>query len=98
MQTISKLLIRNHFTPQKPVYRAQERSESRIADWLENEYPTIKERAKKEGADIHWGDEMGVLSTHVFGSSYGIKNKTPVVTGLLTKYSPWQKVVLLKNL
>ena len=44
----------------------------RIEDWLQNEYPKIKERAKKEQADIHWGDEMGVRSTHVFGRSYGI--------------------------
>ena len=34
----------------------------RIEDWLQNEYPKIKERAKKEQADIDWGDEMGVRS------------------------------------
>ena len=51
----------------------------RIEDWLQNEYAKIKERAKKEQADIHWGNEMGVRSTHVFGRSYGIKNNTPVV-------------------
>ena len=87
LQTISKLLIKNNFTPQKPVYRAKERSESRIADWLEEEYPKIKKRAKKEGADIHWGDEMGVRSTHVFARSYGIKNKTPVVKKTTKRFS-----------
>ena len=87
LQTISKLLIGNNITPQKPVYRTKERSESRIADWLENEYPKIKERAKKEDADIHWGDEMGVRSTHVFGRSYGIKNKTPVVKKTTKRFS-----------
>lgn len=79
LPTISKLLNKNNLTPQKPIYRATQRNEVRIADWLQNEYPKIKERAKKEQADIHWGDEMGVRSTHVFGRSYGVKNKTPVV-------------------
>ena len=79
LPTISKLLNGNNLTPQKPIYRATQRNEVRIEDWLQNEYPKIKERAKKEQADIHWGDEMGVRSTHVFGRSYGIKNNTPVV-------------------
>jgi transposase len=79
LQTISKLLKGSNLTPQKPVYRATQRNEGVIKDWLVNVYPKIKERAKKEEADIHWGDEMGVRSTHVFGRSYGIKNKTPVV-------------------
>ena len=87
MQTISKLLIRNNFTPQKPIYRAKERNEDIITDWLEKEYPKIKERAKKEGADIHWGDEMGVRSTHVFGRSYGIKNNTPIVKKTTKRFS-----------
>ena len=39
----------------------------------------MRQNPKKEQADIHWGDEMGVRSTHVFGRSYGVKNKTPVV-------------------
>jgi len=87
LQTISKLLIRNNFTPQKPIYRAKERNEDIITDWLEKEYPKIKERAKKEGADIHWGDEMGVRSTHVFGRSYGIKNNTPIVKKTTKRFS-----------
>ena len=78
-QTISKLLNKNNLSPQKPIYRSSERNEGKIADWLQNEYQKIKERAKKESAAIHWGDEMGVRSTHVFGRSYGVKNKTPVV-------------------
>ena len=86
MQAINKLLIRNNFTLQRPVYRTNKRSESRIVDWLENEYPKIKERAKR-GYRHTLGDEMGVRSTHAFGRSYGIKNKTPVVKKTTKRFS-----------
>jgi transposase len=79
LPSISKLLKADNLTPQKPIYRATQRNEVKIREWLSSEYPKIKERAKNEQADIHWGDEMGIRSTHVFGRSYGVKNKTPIV-------------------
>ena len=35
--------------------------------------------AKREGATIYWGDEMGLRSAHIAGTSYGLIGKTPVV-------------------
>lgn len=87
LPTASKLLNGNNLTSQKPIYRATQRNEVRIENWLQNEYTKIKERAKKEQADIHWGDEMGVRSTDVFGRSYGIKNNTPVVNKTTKRFS-----------
>ena len=49
--------------------------------WLEEEYPAIREQAKAEKAQIHWGDEMGMRSDHQAGRSYGRRGKTPVVRG-----------------
>ena len=55
LPTISKLLNGNNLTPQKPIYRATQRNEVRIEDWLQNEYPKIKERAKKKNKQTHIG-------------------------------------------
>ncbi|NTU53398.1 MAG: IS630 family transposase, partial [Chlorobiaceae bacterium] len=47
--------------------------------WLTHEFPAIKERAKKEGATILWGDETGVQNTASAGRSYSPSGKTPVI-------------------
>lgn len=66
------------FTPQKPVRRAYERNDERVRVWLEEEYPTIAQRARHEGAEIHWGDETGLRSDDVNGRGYAPKGKTPI--------------------
>ena len=41
--------------------RAERRSDpQKIAAWLEQDYPSIAARAKREKAVIYWGDETGV--------------------------------------
>ena len=37
-----------------------EREPERVRRWLDEEYPAIRSGAKREGAEIYWGDEMGV--------------------------------------
>ena len=69
------------FTPQKPARRAYERDPVAVQRWLEEEYPAIVLRAKREKALIHWGDEMGLRSDHQTGTSYGRRGRTPVVAG-----------------
>src|SRR2546426_12412522 len=49
--------------------------------WLKKEYPAIRAQAKREKAEIHWGDEMGLRSDHQAGRSYGRRGQTPVVPG-----------------
>lgn len=48
------------FTPQKPKKQAYEQCPKAVQKWLNEDYPLIKERAKKEKAEIYWGDETGV--------------------------------------
>ncbi len=57
-------------TPQKPVRRAFERDPVAVKRWLDERYPAIARRAKRENAEIHWGDEMGLRSDHQTGRSY----------------------------
>jgi transposase len=68
-------------TPQKPVRKAFEQDPEAVRRWLEEEYPIIRKWAKQEGAEIHWGDEMGMRSDHQTGTSYGLKGQTPVIPG-----------------
>jgi transposase len=69
------------FTPQKPLRRAYEQDPVAVKRWLEQEYPAIVARAKKENALIHWGDETGLRSDHQTGTSYGRRGQTPVIPG-----------------
>jgi len=68
-------------TPQKPLCRAYEQDPVAVRRWLNEEYPAIKAQAKREKAEIHWGDQVGLRSDHQTGTSYGKRGKTPVVRG-----------------
>jgi len=79
IRTIGDYLKRWGFTPQKPLKMAYEQRPAEVEKWLKEEYPAIKERAKAEDAEIHWGDETGLRSDCQHGRSYAPKGKTPVV-------------------
>lgn len=81
LSTIGRYLKKWGFTPQKPLRRAYEQNPKAVQAWLNEEYPAIHNEAKKQGAEIHWGDEMGVRSDHQTGTTYGRKGQTPVVPG-----------------
>ena len=80
IRTIGDYLQRWNFTPQRPLKRAYEQQPTVVQRWLDEEYPEIKRKAKKENAEIQWGDETGFRSDHHYGRGYSPKGKTPVVT------------------
>lgn len=67
------------FSAQKPIYKAYEQDPEAVKAWLEKTYPKIKRKAKKEKAEIYFGDEAGIRSNHHAGKSYSKKGKTPIV-------------------
>jgi len=79
--TVGRYLRAWGFTPQEPLRRAYERDEAAVRRWLEREYPAIRARAKRLGAEIHWGDEMGMRSDHQAGRSFSRRAETPVTPG-----------------
>jgi transposase len=79
IRTVGEYLKRWQYTPQKPVRYAYEREEGKVKEWLESTYPRIKRRAKREKADIYWGDETTVKACDVRGRGYAPRGKTPVV-------------------
>ena len=81
IRTVGEYLKRWGFTPQKPARRAWEQNPEEVQQWLETDYPTIRQRAKLEQAQIFWGDEMGLRSDHATGRSYGLRGQTPLIPG-----------------
>ena len=79
VRTMGLYLSRWGFTPQKPIRRAYEQSPAAVKKWLDEDYPAIAERAKAEGAEIHWGDETGLRSDDVRGRSFAPIGETPVI-------------------
>lgn len=79
VRTMGTYLKRWGFTPQKPIRRAYEQSPAAVRHWMDTAYPEIAARAKKEGAEIHWGDETGLRSDDVRGRSFAPVGETPVI-------------------
>ncbi len=79
LSTVQLYLKRWNFTPQKPLKRATQRSPEAIRRWLEEEYPKIARRAKREKAHIYWGDETGISNQDQVGRGYAPRGQTPVV-------------------
>lgn len=79
--TIGRYLARWGFTPQKPVRRAFEQDGEAVRQWLDEKYPAIRRQAKREKAELYWGDEMGLRSDNAVGRSFSLRGQTPVVPG-----------------
>ncbi len=75
------------FTPQKPKKKAYEQNPEIVQQWLDGQYPSIKQKAKQENAEIHWGDETGVKNNCQDGRSYAPKGKTPVKKHMSKRFS-----------
>ncbi|PIR18736.1 MAG: IS630 family transposase [Elusimicrobia bacterium CG11_big_fil_rev_8_21_14_0_20_64_6] len=79
LTAVGRLLHQLDITPQKPLRRAYERDPIAIEKWTREEYPKLRARAKRRGAEIFFLDEAGVRSDQVLGRTWGEKGKTPEV-------------------
>lgn len=62
VRTVGRYLERWGFTAKRPRRRARDQDPQEVRQWLEETYPAIAARAEREGADILWGDEVGVAA------------------------------------
>jgi len=62
VRTVGLYLQRWGFTRKRPRRHARDQDPEEVRQWLEETYPAIEERARQEGAAIHWGDEVGVAA------------------------------------
>ena len=79
LTAVGKLLAQLEITPQKPLRRAYERDPAAVKAWVEEEYPALRAKARKQGASIFFLDEAGFDSEPRLGRTYGLKGQRPVV-------------------
>jgi transposase len=79
IRTVGEYLKRWGYTPQKPLRRAYEQNPKAVQKWLDEEYPAIEAKAKRDKAEIHWGDETGLRNDSQYGRSYAPRGKTPAM-------------------
>jgi len=79
LSTLGYYLERWGFSVQRPVKRAYKQDQQEVENWLEGEFPGIKERAKAENAEIYFGDETGVQNTANYLRGYAPIGQTPIV-------------------
>ena len=87
LSTVGDYLKRWEFTAQRPAKRAYEQQPERIEKWLNEEYPTITDKAKHQNAEIHWGDEAGLRSDCQYSRSFAPKGRTPVIKHVAKRFS-----------
>jgi transposase len=62
VRTVGCYLRRWGFTAKRPRRHARDQDPEEVRQWLEETYPAIEARARRERAEIHWGDEVGVAA------------------------------------
>jgi len=84
--SVGRLLAQLGITPQKPLWRAYQQDPERVRQWIETEYPALARQARREKAEIWFGDESGVRSDYHAGTTWAAKGKTPVVRTTGARY------------
>ena len=69
-RTVGRYLQRWGFTAKRPRRHARDQDPEEVRQWLEETYPAIAARAQREGAEIHWGDEVGVAADQLPARGY----------------------------
>ena len=85
--TVGRLLGKLGLSPQRPLYKAYQRDEEKVARWTKVAYPQIKALARKQGATIYFGDEASVRSDYHSGTTWAPIGQTPVVTTTGARFS-----------
>jgi transposase len=70
VRTIGEYLRRWGYTPKRPGRKARDQDPEEVRRWLQETYPQVAARAAREGAEVHWVDEMGVGANEHGGRGY----------------------------
>jgi len=85
--SVGRLLKKLGLTCQKPLMRAFQQDPVVVRRWIEEDYPKIKQLARREKAEIYFEDEAGIRSDYHRGTTWGIKGSTPVVRTTGARFS-----------
>jgi hypothetical protein len=76
---VGKYLKRWGLSFRWPDKRAVEQDPEAVGRWHEETWPTIRARARKDGGEIPFADQVGIRSDQVTGRTWGARGRTPVV-------------------
>lgn len=76
---VGRLLRRMGMSPQRPVYKAYQQDRERVEKWKREEFPLIRERARREGAAVFFADEASVRTDFHAGTTWAPVGQTPTV-------------------
>ena len=79
LSTMGLYLQRWGFSVQKPTKQAARQNPKAIENWMKEEFPAIRKKAKEEKAVIYWMDETGVQNCSNQVRGYAPKGHTPVL-------------------
>jgi len=78
--SVSRLLNQLGLSAQRPLWRAYQQDPEKVQQWLNDQFPKIKALAKRNKADIFFGDEAGVRSDYHSGTTWAKRGPNPGVT------------------
>ena len=79
IRSVGDMLARWGFTDRKTQRRVYERDDEQIRNRLEHESPKLRQRAKREDAEIYWEDETGLRRDHFVGRGHAPCGQTPTI-------------------
>ena len=78
--SVCRLLGQLGLSAQRPLWRAYQQDPEMVRRWMEEQFPSIRDQARREKADIWFGDEAGVRSDGHSGTTWAPQGQTPVVS------------------
>jgi transposase len=84
--SVWRLLRQLGLSVQRPLWRAYQQKPEEVEKWLNEEYPKIEALARRNKAEIYFGDEAGVRSDFHSGGTWGVKGKTPIVSSTGSRF------------
>jgi transposase len=78
--SVSRLLSQLGLSAQRPLWRAYQQDPAQVERWLQEEYPKIAAQAKRQSAQIFFGDEAGIRSDYHAGTTWAPRGQTPIVS------------------
>jgi len=85
--TVGRLLKAEGLSVQRPLFRAWQQDPARVEAWLTKDYPRIRALARKNKAEIFFGDEAALRSDHHAGKTWAARGRTPVIKATGARFS-----------
>lgn len=86
-QGVGKHLRRWGLTFQRPDKRAVEQNAEAVRVWHQETWPAIRAKARAEGSEVLFADQVGIRSDQVTGRTWGEKGRTPIVRRTGNRFS-----------